>query len=75
MDWDNLDGKSKLEILNHITHEFDYNSRTLKNEFQEECLQFSVVLEHTYKINDEEQANLFEHLREEQEKRQQSQNG
>ena len=68
MDWDNLDGKSKLEILNHITHEFDYNSRTLKNEFQEECLQFSVVLEHTYKINDEEQANLFEHLREEQEK-------
>lgn len=68
MDWDNLDGKSKLEILSHITHEFDYNSRTLKNEFQEECLQFSVVLEHTYKINDEEQANLFEHLREEQEK-------
>lgn len=68
IDWDNIDEKFKLEILNHITHEFDYESRTLKKEFQEECLQLSAVLEHTYKISDKEQAELFEHLRIEQEK-------
>lgn len=68
MEWDSLENKSKLEILNYITHEFDYDSRTLKNEFQEECLQLSAVLDHTYKISNEEQRKLFEHLREEQEK-------
>ena len=67
IDWDNIDEKFKLEILNHIIHEFDYESRTLKKEFQEECLQLGAVLEHTYKISEKKQAKLFEYLRKEQE--------
>lgn len=66
--WGTVDDKLKLYILNHITKEFDLEQGTLKRRFEDECLELSAVLEHTYKINEEQQKSLFEHLRAEQEK-------
>lgn len=68
MKWDKIEDRYRLEILKCFTREFDYESRRLKYEFQQECLEFSTALEHTYKISEVEQETLFEYFRAEQEK-------
>ena len=43
MKWDKIEDRYRLEILKCFTREFDYESRRLKYEFQQECLEFSTA--------------------------------
>ena len=68
LQWDVLKNDMKLIVLKRMTQEFDLDKGILKEEFVEQCKKVGETFNHTYKIIEDKQINLFEHLREEQER-------